>query len=246
MTELKYQHLVVFGCSLTKDNFIDTWADVLSKKMQIPLVNHAERGAGYEYIVQKILSTKFVSTDLVVIMWPSADRYDLYVNTATPHLQNDIRHASWLDGEQPSFVDYNGHYNHTNGWFINGAVPRGYKHHYYKFFYNQTTHVNKAWTAIVLVQNYFANHNINYLMCNSYPVSNLIQYHNDGVSDFNFELYNKINFNKFVKNSDKNGFIGLLKDQGFAFINTHYPKNDGHQWYVENYIEAKLYDTAFI
>lgn len=239
----KYQRLVVFGCSLTKDNFIDTWADVLSKNLQIELVNLAERGAGYDYIVQKVLSTKFDLDDLIIIMWPSADRFDLYVNSATPHLQNNVEYASWLDGKNSAFVDYQGQYNQTNGWFINGAVPRGYKHHYYKYFYNQTTHVNKAWTSIVLTQNYLENNNVKYLMCNSYPLSNLIQYHNDGVLDFNYKLHKKINLDKFVRDANTFGFIDLLKQQGFTFFNSHYPNTDGHAWYVKNYIESKLSDA---
>jgi hypothetical protein len=77
-------------------------------------------------------------------------------------------------------------------------------------------------------------------MCNSYPLQYPIQYHNDGVIDFNLELYNKINLERFVKNADETGFIDLIKKQGFEFFNPHYPATDGHSWYVENYINPKL------
>lgn len=238
------QKLLVFGCSLTKDNFIDTWADLLADRLSISLNNNAERGAGYDYIVQKILTTEIDANDLVVVMWPSADRFDLYVNSATPHLQNDVNHASWLDGKRSSFVDYQGNYNQTHGWYINGAVPRGYKHHYYKYFYNQTAHTNKAWSSIVMVQNYLDNIKTNYLMCNSYPLKNLIQYHTDNNTDVNHQLYNKINLDKFVKNADEHGFIELVNAQKFNFFNSHYPNTDGHLWYVNNYIYPKLNDTV--
>jgi hypothetical protein len=236
----KYKRLVVFGCSLTKDNFIDTWANLLAKELQVPLKNYAERGAGYNYVVQKIIATQLEKDDLVVIMWPSADRYDLYVNSATPHLQNDVDQTSWLDGKTPSFVDYQGNYNQSSGWYVNGAIPRGYKHFYYKYFYNQTTHVNNAWTSIVLVQNYLSNNKIQYLMCNSYPLQYPIQYHNDEVTDFNYELYQKINFKRFVNDADKRGFIDLIKENGFSFFNPHHPNIDGHSWYVDKYIKPKL------
>ena len=235
-----YQKLVAYGCSLTKDNFIDTWADLLAKQWKVPLMNCAERGAGYSYIVQKILTTQLDKDDLVVIMWPSADRYDLYVNSATPHLQHDVGQSSWLDGKTPSFVDYQGQYSQTSGWYVNGAVPRGYKHYYYKYFYNQTMHVNNAWASILLIQNYLDKNKIQYLMCNSYPLQYPIQYHNDGVTDFNLELYNKINLEMFVNNANDSGFIDLVKKQGFEFFNPHYPATDGHSWYVENYINPKL------
>lgn len=235
-----FKRLVVFGCSLTKDNYIDTWADIISKDLNLPLCNFAERGAGYDYNVQKIQTATINNTDLVIIMWPSADRFDLYVNAATPHLLNDIEHASWLDGKHPSFVDYQGNYNCNNGWYINGAVPRGYKHLYYKYFYNQSSHLNKAWSLIGLTQRYLDSLNSNYLMCNSYPISNLIQYHNDGINDFNYSLYDAINFEKFVKDSRTKGFIDLVSNQQFKFFNPHYPGTDGHRWYVENYIYPKM------
>jgi len=235
------QKLIVFGCSLTKDNYIDTWADYLSQHLNCDLENYAERGAGYDYVLQKVLSVNiFDKNTLVAIMWPSADRYDLYVNSATPHLQQDVEYASWLDGISPAFVNYNGEYNTDAGWYINGAVPRGYKHIYYKYFYNQTTHVNKAWTTIISVQHYLNSLGIKYVMCNSFPLLDLIQYHDDGITDFNFSLYNKIDKTKFVNNADKNGFIELSKSKGFEFFNPHYPNSDAHVWYLENYILPKI------
>jgi len=233
----RYKKLVVFGCSLTKDNYIDTWADLLSKKLNCELYNFAERGAGHTYLIQK-LYTSFVndSDTLCVIMWPSADRFDLYVNSAVPHLQSDIEFASWLDGQKAQFVDYNNQYNSSHGWYINGAVPRGYKNKYYKYFYNQTMHVNSFWSTIVSAQNYLDNIGANYIMCNSYSVANPVQYHDDGVKDFNFALYHKINFGKFVRNADCTGFIDLVNDQQFKFFNSHHPNTDAHEWYLNNYL----------
>jgi|694.fasta_scaffold00286_43 hypothetical protein len=233
----RYQNLFVYGCSLTKDNYIDTWADLLSNQLGCKLYNFAERGAGYTYIIQK-LYTSFVNNPdtLCIIMWPSADRLDLYVNSAVPHLQNDIEFASWLDGYKAQFVDYNNQYNNQHGWYINGAVPRGYKNQYYKYFYNQSMHVNSAWATILSAQYYLDSIGANYIMCNSYPITNLIQYHDDGVKDFNFALYNKINLTKFVRDADCRGFINLSIEQKFKFFNPHYPDADAHAWYVDNYL----------
>jgi hypothetical protein len=231
-----YSRLVVFGCSLTKDNYIATWPDILSSRLNLPLVNYAERGAGYTYILQKLLSININKSDLVIIMWPSADRFDLYVNEAVPHLIDDVEHTSWLNGKESSFINYSGHYQKNNGWYINGAVPRGFKHYYYKYFYTQTFHVNCAWATIVSAQNYLENIGVNYYMCNSYPLTNLIQYHNDGVEGFNQEIYKKINLNKFTKYSDKAGFICLAKNKKFDFFNQHYPNSDAHEWFADNYI----------
>lgn len=237
----KYQRLVVFGCSLTKDNYIDTWANLLAKHLKLPLINLAERGAGYKYIVQKIMSTVDLShSDLVCIMWPSADRLDLWVNSSTPHLVNDLDHASWLDGKKPNYIDYDQTLTTDHGWYINGAVPRGYKHIYYKYFYNKTTHVNDAWTAIALIQNFLKVKKISCVMCNSYPLTNLIQYQDDEVDDCNWKLYDAIDLSMFVEDSSHNGFIQLAVDHGFVFFNPHYPNTDAHKWFLERYIMPKL------
>jgi hypothetical protein len=173
-------------------------------------------------------------------MWPSADRFDLYVNHAVPHLIDDVDCASWLDGKEPNFIDYSGNYQKNNGWYINGAVPRGFKHYYYKYFYTQTSHVNQAWSTIVSAQNYLDNIGTDYWMCNSYPLTNLIQYHDDNVKDFNQEIYKKIKLNRFVKDSDKLGFICLTKNKKFNFFNQHYPNTDAHEWFVDNYIVPSI------
>ena len=169
-------------------------------------------------------------------MWPSADRFDLYVNQAVPHLIDDVNHASWPDGKEPSFIDYLGNYQKNSGWYINGAVPRGFKHYYYKYFYTQTSHVNHAWATIVSTQSYLNTIGVSYRMCSSYPLTNLIQYHNDGVEGFNQEIYKKINLDKFTKDSDKTGFIRLTKNKKFNFFNQHYPNSDAHGWFVDNYM----------
>lgn len=234
--------LVVFGCSYTKDHYIDTWANLLAKELGVELCNLAERGAGYDYIVQKVITSPLSSEDLVVVMWPTADRFDLYINAATPHLQNDIANAGWLNGQCPTFVDYDGNYNQETGWYLTGAVPRGYKHYYYKFFYNQALHVNKAWSSIVLIQNYLDNIHVPYVMCNSYPVQNLIQYNIDHVTDFDHRIYKAIDFGKFVKDAAHRGFVNLVKEQNFDFYNAYYPKSQAHEWYVKNYLLPKLDD----
>lgn len=235
-----YRRLVTYGCSLTKDNYIDTWADLLANYLNCPLVNLAERGAGYRYIVQKLISTDLNQDDLVCIMWPSADRLDLYVNSATPHLLKDLPNASWLDGNSASFVDYNGKYERDFGWFINGAVPRGHKHLYYKYFYNQTSHMNDAWASIVLTQNLLKNKSVHSIMCSSYPLTNLIQYHNDNVIDFNWKLYDAIDLSVFVKDVEHKGFIQLATEHNLEFFNPHYPSSNAHRWFLENYIVPEL------
>jgi hypothetical protein len=40
------QNIFTFGCSFTKDNYQQTWADILAGSNNLNLINCAERGAG--------------------------------------------------------------------------------------------------------------------------------------------------------------------------------------------------------
>jgi len=48
--------LVTFGCSFTKDNYQGTWADLVSTDIGVPLLNHAERGAGSDFVIKRLLT----------------------------------------------------------------------------------------------------------------------------------------------------------------------------------------------
>ena len=208
---------------------------------RIPLTNFAERGAGYEYISSKVINTadKDPST-LHIIMWPSADRFDLWVNGATPHLQNDIDGASWLDGNRPKFVDEFGEYNDTRGWYISGAIPRGLKHIYYKYFYSQEYHINHAWKTILFIQKYLDSMQLNYVMASTYPLNNLIQYHNDSEINVDKRIFEQINLNKFVDKAIVQGFIQFSINNNEVFFNPHYPNSAAHEHYVDSYLIPKI------
>ena len=239
----KYKSLVVYGCSLTKDNYIDTWADYTSQELKLPLVNNAERGAGYEFISDRIIHTiNDIKDSLCIIMWPSADRWDLWVNDATPQLQDDIEYASWLNGKNPDFCDLDGNYNKKRGYYINGAVPRGLKHLYYKYFYTQEYHINHALKTIVMVQNLLKNNGIDFVMGATHPLSSLIQYHDDGIGTLNDKIYQHLNLKLFLDNSEKKGFITHSKEQQFAWYNTHYPTSEAHEWFSDNIVLPKIYE----
>jgi len=237
----KFKNLVTYGCSLTKDNYFSTWADYLADYLDLPLTNYAERGAGYDYISDMVLkSMSDVENTLCVIMWPTADRWDLWVNDAVPHLQDDIKFASWLDGNDPTFCTLEGDYSTKRGYCFNGAVPRGLKHLYYKYFYTQEFHMNKAWKTIVLVQNYLEQKNVPYIMCNTYPLRSMIQYNYDEVSTVEESFLAQIDLEKFVDNALNEGFMGYCDRHKFDMFNAHYPKTDAHEDFTKNIILPKL------
>lgn len=233
--------MYVYGCSLTKDNYIDTWADILALKLNLSIENFAERGAGYEYVSTKVITSAVATPDVLhIIMWPTADRFDLWVNSSTPHLQNDVRYASWLDGTKPQFVNEDGIYNNDRGWYINGAAPRGLKHKYYKYFYSHEYHVNHAWKTILLTQKYLNELGSKYIMASAYPLTNLIQYHEDSEKNFNQKIFQQIDLNKFVDCASEQGFIQFSIKNKENFFNPHYPDSNAHKHYVDKYLIPKI------
>ncbi len=238
MVENKYEKIVTFGCSLSKDNYQDVWTDVLSERINAKLINYAERGAGYSFISDMLVKNiDNLKDSLCVIMWPSCDRFDLWVNDETPHLQKELKYASWLDGKTPKLCDLNGVYNDTVGYHLSGAVPRGIKHVYYKYFYSQESHVNDAWKTIIMTQSFLAMHAVEYIMCSSYPLMDLTQYHVDAHDvTYDSSFLSQIDLSKFVDDSLSEGFIQFAKREKSEFFNAHYPKTRAHDLYVDKKI----------
>lgn len=237
----QWTRLVVFGCSLTRDNRIDTWADYLAQCLDIPLLNLAQRGAGYQFINHNIVAHDFLPGDLCVVMWPSADRFDLWVDHSTPHLQADIDYASWLDGRTPAFVDLDHGYKTDRGWYINGAVPRGVKHHYYKFFYSEAAHTNHAWLTVIQCQAWLSAKQIDYVMTNSLPLARPVQYHLDDRSNPDHRLWSQIDQSVFLMPIIKSGFVPWAAGRGFDFFNQHYPVASAHRCLVDEILIPRLH-----
>ena len=231
--------MFVFGCSFTKDNYQKTWADLIADDYHLNLINCAERGSGAAFAVNRLLTSNITDQDLVVIMWPGADRFDLWADHTTPHLIDDCKYASWPNGKEPKFVDYYGNYRVDQGFNLNGSVPRGYKHQFYKYFYTAHQTVNNWYVNIITAQIYLSSRKIKYSMCSAFPLMNPIHHH---VGDFKIqqEIYNKIDLNTFVYNSEHQGFFKFCMDNNLPFLNQHHPLTESHRQYVDDVLKLKI------
>lgn len=229
--------LITFGCSFTKDNYQSTWANVLANELGLNLDNRAERGSGSEFIVNRIL-TSDLNNVAVAIMWPNADRLDLWADDTVPHLQGDIEHAAWLDGMQPEFVNLHGERSQTTGFNLNGYWPRGYKEHYYKYLYTSYQSVHNLYRNIITAQLYLDSIDVPYVMMSSmalqYP---LVMWKTP--FEIEPEIYNKINIDKFVDGSETEGFINWCLTNNKPFLNKWYPTTQSHTDYCQQFILPK-------
>jgi hypothetical protein len=227
--------LITFGCSFTRDNYQGTWANVLAVELGLTLDNRAERGSGSEFVVNRILSSDLTDS-VVAVMWPSADRIDLWADDTVPHLQGDLEYAAWLDGVKPEFVNLQGNRSQTTGFNLNGNWPRGYKEHYYKYLYSSYQSTHSLYRNIITAQLYLDSINVPYVMMNSIALTNpLIIWK----TPFEIEpaIYGKINFNKFVAGSE--GFVNWCLTNNKPFLNKWYPTTQAHTDYCRQFILPK-------
>ena len=233
------QNIFTFGCSFTKDNYQQTWADILAGSNNLNLINCAERGAGSEFVINRLLTTNITDQDVVVIMWPGADRYDLWADSTAPHLIGDCKYASWPDGKDPKFIDYYGNYRKDHGFNLSGSVPRGHKHKFYKYFYTPHQAVNNWYVDIITAQLYLHSRRIKYFMCSAFPLLNPVQYHT-GNFKVQPEIYSKISLDTFVDNSENQGFLNFCIENNLPFLNPTHPSSDSHCKYVDNVLKSKM------
>jgi hypothetical protein len=232
--------LVTFGCSFTRDNYQSTWADILAAELNLPLDNRAERGAGSEFVVNRILASD-LDNAVVAVMWPSADRLDLWTDATVPHLQNDLEYAAWLDGHRPEFVDLHGQRSQTQGFNLNGNWPRGYKEHYYKYLYSSFQSVHSLYRNIITAQLYLSSIGVPYIMSSSMPLRYpLILWK----TAFEIEptIWSRIDFDKFVPASDSQGFVNWCLHNHKPFANRYYPAESAHQDYCNTFIIPKAHN----
>lgn len=60
------RNLYTFGCSYTKDNYQKTWADLLAEDFNCNLHNCAERAAGADYTVKRLLVSEIEPNEYVI------------------------------------------------------------------------------------------------------------------------------------------------------------------------------------
>lgn len=231
------EQLVTFGCSFTKDSYQDTWADILAKKMNLQLVNRGQRGAGANYISKRILTSHDLNseTSLVAVMWPCADRYDLWADQSVPHLLEDQIYASWANGVKPMLTDMHGNHRHDKGFILNGSIPRGYKHHYWKYLHSSYQAVHDWYAYIILTQLFLKAKQIAYVMMSAFPLEYPLHCHK---SDFTIEsdIFDLIDLEHFLGPCVEHGFQPWCYANNLKFYDTHHPDTSAHEIWLDRFV----------
>lgn len=235
------RNLYTFGCSLTKDTFQDTWADILAEKFSLKLHNRAERGAGADFISKRVLTSTDITSDdsLVAIMWPCADRFDLWADHTVPHLLDDQIYASWVDGNRPALIDMHGHRGQYQGYILNGSIPRGYKHKWYKFFYSPYQAIHDWYTRIIQTQLVLQSRKQRVIMMAAFALDNPLHCH---VGEFNIDhtIFGQIDQDLFVGPCMGGGFQSWCVSNNLGFTDPHHPNSAAHAMWVDKFMFDRM------
>lgn len=236
------QKILTAGCSFTKDNYQKTWADYLAGATGYELNNIGARGAGIDFITSRLFYECTASRyDLVVIMLPSVDRMDLYVNHAHP-LKDEFKSiSSWQNGKNPGFVTVDGTLSDNYGYALSGGQIRGLKKYWYKYYYNETSSLLAFWTKVYSIENFLKIQNIKYKFTMAYDKDHIVEQSVNMTGDdcaYQF-LWENIDWNNFIFYKNNRGFLSFVKDHQYKIINNH-PDTHAHESWVNNLIIPNL------
>lgn len=236
------KNLVTAGCSFTLDNYQETWADYLAQRLDYKLTNLGARGAGIDFVSKRIMyHCSRNATDLMVVMLPSVDRFDWYLDQHHPLKDNGISIASWQNGLNASLVTLDGQLSNVEGYSLSGGEIRGHKQHWFKYYYSETSALLNYWTAVYSLENFFKIKNIPYYFSTAYDRDNLVeQSYNQTQNSGNFSwIFDCIDWNRFVFYQTNRGFLSFAKDRKFDIVNNH-PVTQAHSSWVNDVVLKKL------
>jgi hypothetical protein len=234
--------ILTAGCSFTKDNYQKTWANYLADELGYLLHNIAARGAGIDFITNRILHECLKEKyDLVMVMLPSVDRMDLYVDATHPMKQQYLDISSWQDGKSPDFVTLDGKLTKNYGYAMSGGEIRGLKKYWFKYYYNETAALLSYWSKIYLLENFFKNHQINYKFHMAYDKHSLAEQQTNASGDDKIHdcLWNNMDWDNFIFFQTNKGFLSFSRDKDFEIIRNH-PVSMAHESWVNEILLPNL------
>ena len=231
--------LVALGCSFTLDNYQKTWADYLAEKLNLRCDNLGARGAGMDFLTNRLLATRLISSDTVIIMLPSADRFDWYIDQDNPLQKNALSISSWQNGYHSDFVQLDGTLSERSGFVLSGGEHRGEKRTWYKYFYSEYKATLDFWNSVYFLELYLKNKGIKYRFTSAYDKHQQIEQPLNCRIDqahSTIPALRMIDFTKFIYYKDDKGFLSFTEEHNFDIVKNH-PVTQAHEQFAEYMIQ---------
>jgi hypothetical protein len=226
--------LLASGCSFTKDNYQKTWADYLAEMMNYDLKNIAARGSGINFLSKRIIFQCLKEKpDLVVIMLPSLDRFDWYIDLTHTLHDSATQISSWQNGTSPALVQLDGSLSSDEGYILSGGEIRGDKKYWYKYYYNESAELVNYWNAVYALENFFKQHGIAYYFTMAYDKDHLVEQATNvtGHNNQHQFLFDAIDWDRFIFYQKSRGFLAFARDHGYNIVK-HHPVTEAHRAWV--------------
>ena len=238
---MAHAHIVSAGCSFTKDCFQKTWPAYLEQQLKTPVVNIGARGAGIDFITKRIMYYCTQHTpDLMVVMFPSVDRFDWFIDTAHPLKDAAVDIASWQNGSNPTLINLDGTLSTTEGYCLSGGEIRGFKKHWFKYYYSEASAQLDYWMKIYQLQIFLESKKIPYCFSLAYDRDDLVEQPSNKSLPMDLTwIYNQISWNNFAFYKETQGFLSFVQDNNFK-INKNHPESLAHDSWVQDILLDKL------
>ena len=113
MTDIS--HLVVIGCSFSYGDGLDnpkdqSWAGLLSKKLNVPVVNLSTRGGGNDRIMRRLYEYHYLNSSnnnnpFYIIAYSHSSRREEYFKSAENYMVVDMKYDPVLSKKEPFSLD---------------------------------------------------------------------------------------------------------------------------------------------
>ncbi len=249
--------LLVNGCSFTEGSNFNAWPNIVSKQMNIKLVNIAAAMNGNSFISRhliNVISNHYMDEkDLVVgVMWSKVNRKEILINRQETlkwrEIINEVN-GDWLHHSViESKFSYSSNFGFSKNWkewkdIKSFWMKSGGGYHATKFwadwFKRYYTFEGMFWETlehILRVQWFLEKYKIPYFMTS---LDDLFTY---GLSKYEEpkHLYNMIDMNKFCLYNGTKGIMEHNIENEIPFDKVMHPTTEGYRAFSEDVIIPKV------
>jgi hypothetical protein len=239
-------HIIASGCSFTKDLFQKTWPDYLAQSLNVDIVNIGARGAGIDFTVKRIMYyCSQHQPDLVIVMLPSVDRFDWFLDDQHPLLDSANQIASWQNGKNSSLVNLDGTLSQSSGYCLTGGEMRSFKTHWFKYYYSEASAQLDYWVKVYQLQLFLLSRNINFCFSTAYDRDYLVEQsaNKSGANSNLGWIFDLISWEHFVFYKQTSGFLSFVKDYKFQIKKNH-PETLAHEAWTKQILLTKIFECV--
>ena len=131
----------------------------------------------------------------------------------------------------------------TEGFCLSGGEIRGFKKHWFKYYYSEASVLLDYWIKIYQLQLFLQSRKIKYCFSLAYDRDNLVEQNtNKNSVTMNFDwVFEQINWQNFVFYNENKGFLSFAKENKFKINKNCHPDTQAHNAWVNDILLNKIH-----